>query len=72
MMDMPGVEEFCTRVPCMAGEKVFGSMKRKPDLPLGAEEELHRPNKDNDFSHPRGFGKAAPDSFHEHAHNYCR
>jgi hypothetical protein len=54
---MPGAEEFCTRVPCMAGEKVFGSTKRKTDLPLGAEEESHRPDKVN-FSHPRGSGRA--------------
>ena len=32
MLDMPGAREFCTRVPCMAGEEVFGSTKRKSDL----------------------------------------
>jgi hypothetical protein len=57
MMDMPGAEEFCTRVPCMAGEEVFGSTKRKADLPLGAEEESHRPDKVN-FSHPRASSRA--------------
>ena len=57
MLDMPGADEFCTRDPHMAGEEVFGSMKRKLDLPLGADEELHRPDKVN-FSHPHGSGKA--------------
>lgn len=52
MLDMPGADEFCTRVPHLPGEEVFGSRKRKPDLPLGAEEESHRPDKVN-FSHPR-------------------
>jgi hypothetical protein len=53
MLDMPGAEEFCTLVPRMVGEEVFGSTKRKADLPLGAKEESHQPDKVN-FSHPRG------------------
>ena len=53
MLDMPGADEFCTRKPCMVGEEVFGSTKRKTDLPFGAGEESYRPNKVN-FSHPRG------------------
>jgi hypothetical protein len=57
MMDMPGAEGFCTRVPCMAEEEVFRSTKRKADLPLGAEEESHRPDKVN-FSHPRASSRA--------------
>ena len=57
MLEMPGADEFCTRQPRMAGEEVFGSIKRKADLPLGAEEESHRPDKVN-FSHPRGSGRA--------------
>jgi hypothetical protein len=57
MLDMPGAEEFCTRVLGMAGEEVFGSSKRKADLPLGAKEESHRPDKVN-FSHPRGSIRA--------------
>jgi hypothetical protein len=57
MLDMPGAEDFCTRVPHMAREEVFGSTKRKSDLPLGAEEKSHRPDKVN-FSHPRGSGRA--------------
>jgi hypothetical protein len=40
----------------MAGEEVFGSTKQKSYLPLGAEEESHRPDKVN-FSHPRGSGR---------------
>jgi hypothetical protein len=56
MLDMPGAEDFYTRVPRMAGEEVFGSSKRKADLPLGAEEESHRPDKVN-FSYPRGSGR---------------
>jgi hypothetical protein len=57
MLDMPGADEFCTRVPCMAGEEVFGSSKRKANLPFGAEQESHRPDKVN-FSHPKGSGRA--------------
>jgi hypothetical protein len=36
----------------MAGEEVFGSQKRKADVPLDFEGESHRPNKVN-FSRPR-------------------
>ena len=36
----------------MAGEEVFGSQKRKADVPLGFEGESHRPDKVN-FSRPR-------------------
>jgi hypothetical protein len=35
----------------MAGEEVFGSQKRKADVPLGFEGESHRPDKVN-FSRP--------------------
>ncbi len=56
MLDMPGADEFCTRDPHMAGEEVFGSLKRTPDLPLGADDESHRPDKVN-FSHPRRYGR---------------
>jgi hypothetical protein len=31
---IPGVEEFCTREPHFEGEEVFGSQKRKADIPL--------------------------------------
>jgi len=49
---MPGAEEFCTREPHFEGEDVFGSQKRKAGLPLGSEEESHRPDRVN-FSCPR-------------------
>jgi hypothetical protein len=52
MAKMPGVEEFCTREPHFEGEEVFGSQKRKADLPLGSEHESHRPDRVN-FSRPR-------------------
>jgi hypothetical protein len=52
MVKLPGVELFCTRVPHMAGEEVFGSQKRKADVPPSFEGELYRPDKIN-FSRPR-------------------
>jgi hypothetical protein len=52
MAKLPGAELFCTRAPHMAGEEVFGSQKRKADVPLGFEGESHRPDKVN-FSRPR-------------------
>jgi hypothetical protein len=52
MAKLPGVELFCTRAPHMADEEVFGSQKRKADVPLGFEGESHRPDKVN-FSCPR-------------------
>jgi hypothetical protein len=47
-----GADFFCTRAPRMAGEEVFGSQKRKADVPLGFEGESHRSDKIN-FSRPR-------------------
>jgi hypothetical protein len=44
MAKMLGIEEFCTREPHFEGEEVFGSQKRKADLPLGSEHESHRPD----------------------------
>jgi hypothetical protein len=52
MAKLPRVELFCTRVPHMAGEEVFGSQKRKADVLLGFEGESHRPDKIY-FSHAR-------------------
>jgi hypothetical protein len=52
MAKLPGAELFCTRAPHMAGKEVFGSQKRKADVPLGFEGESHRPDKVN-FSCPR-------------------
>jgi hypothetical protein len=49
---MHGVEEFYTREPHFEGEEVFGSQKRKADIPLGSEHESHRPNRVN-FSYPQ-------------------
>ena len=36
----------------MAGKEVFGSQKRKVDVPLGFESKSHQPDKVN-FSRPR-------------------
>jgi hypothetical protein len=44
---MPGAEEFCTQEPHFEGEEVFGSQKRKADIPLGSEHESHRPDRVN-------------------------
>ena len=52
MCSMPGAEDVCTRVPHLEGEEVFGSTKRKLDIPIGSEGDSHRPDKVN-FSHPR-------------------
>ena len=56
MLDMPEANEFCICDPHMAGEEVFGSMKLKLDVPLGADEESHMPDKVN-FSHPHATGR---------------
>ena len=42
---------FCTRDPHHEGVEVFGSQKRKPDTPIGADEDSHRPDTLN-FSQP--------------------
>ena len=56
MMNMPGAEEFCTHVPCMAGEEVFGSTKRKANLPLGADtSRKHGKKEPQSFSHCGSF-----------------
>jgi hypothetical protein len=52
MTKLPGVELFCTREPDLVGEKVFGSQKRKANIPLGVEGESHRPDNKH-FSRPR-------------------
>jgi hypothetical protein len=49
---MPGAEELCTRIPHLEREEVFGSTKRKLDLPIGSEGDSHRPDKLN-YSQPR-------------------
>jgi hypothetical protein len=35
MAKLPGAELFCTCEPHLAGEEVFGSQKRKANVPLG-------------------------------------
>ena len=58
LSEMPGAEEICTRIPHLEGEEVFGSTKRKLDLPIGSEGDSHRPDKVN-FSHPRVHTRSA-------------
>jgi hypothetical protein len=52
LLDFEGVDEFCTRSPHLEGAEVFGSQKRKPDTPIGADDETHRPDTVK-FSRPR-------------------
>jgi hypothetical protein len=52
MTKMPGAEEFCTREPYFKNEEVFGSQKRKADIPFGSEYESHRLDIIN-FSRPQ-------------------
>jgi hypothetical protein len=47
-----GVEVATTRIPHLEGEEIFGSTKRKLDLPPGDDGNSHRPDKVN-FSQPR-------------------
>jgi hypothetical protein len=47
-----GMEVATTRIPYLEGEEIFGSTKRKLDLPLGDDGDSHRPDKVN-FSQPR-------------------
>ena len=51
-LHMPGAEDFCTCKPHLEGAEVFGSQKRKPDTPIRADSETHRPDTIN-FSCPR-------------------
>ena len=52
MAKLLGTELFCTRMPYMLGEEVFGSQKQKADVPLGFESESHRMDKIN-FPRPQ-------------------
>jgi hypothetical protein len=52
MAKLPRAELFYTRGPHLAGEEVFGSQKRKVNVPLGFEGESHQPDKMN-FSRPQ-------------------
>ena len=58
-LDMLGAEDFCTREPHLEGAEVFGLQKQKPDTPIGADSETHRPDTIN-FSCPR-LGKRVQD-----------
>ena len=49
---MPGAEHWCTRKPQLEGEEVFGTTKRKLDMPPGSDQDSHRPDKVA-CSHPR-------------------
>jgi hypothetical protein len=51
LCSMPDAEDVCTRIPHLEGEEVFGSSKRKLDVPIGSEGDSHRPDKVN-YSHP--------------------
>jgi hypothetical protein len=52
LSQLPGVEVATTRIPHLEDEEIFGSTKRKLDLPPGNDGDSHRPNKVN-FSQPR-------------------
>jgi hypothetical protein len=52
LLKMPSGEEFCTRDPHLEGTEVFGSQKRRPDIPIGDDDDTHRPDTVN-FSRPR-------------------
>ena len=49
---LPEAHGVGTRVPHLEGEEVFGSTKRKLDVPIGDAGDSHRPDKVN-FSQPR-------------------
>ena len=42
LLGMPGADDFCTRDLHHEGAEVFGSQKKKPDIPIGADDETHR------------------------------
>jgi hypothetical protein len=52
LSQLPGVEVATTRIPHLEGEEIFGSTKRKLDLPPGDDGDSHRLDKVN-FSQPR-------------------
>ena len=60
--NLPGTEVFCTHEPHLAGEEVFGSQKRKANVPLGYEGKSHRPDKVN-FSRPRIATRLTPANY---------
>ena len=44
LLGMPGADDFCTRDPHHEEAEVFGSQKRNPDTPIGADDETYRPD----------------------------
>ena len=44
LLGMLGADDFCTGDPHHEGVEVFGSQKRKPDTPIGVNDETHRPD----------------------------
>jgi hypothetical protein len=52
LSQLPGVEVATTRIPHLEGKEIFGSMKRKLDLPPSDDGDSHRLEKVN-FSQPR-------------------
>jgi len=48
---LPGSEGVRIRIPHLKGEEIFGSTKKKLDVPIGDGEDSHRPDKVN-FSQP--------------------
>ena len=44
LLGMLGADDFCTRDPHHEGVEVFGSQKQKPDTPIGADDETHKPD----------------------------
>jgi hypothetical protein len=47
MKSYPGLEDLNTRDCALEGSELFGTTKRKLDLPLGVKCDSHRPNKVN-------------------------
>jgi hypothetical protein len=42
---IPGAEHWCTYKSQLEGEEVFGTTKRKLDMPPGSDQDSHRPDK---------------------------
>ena len=51
LLGMPGADDFCTGDPHYEGAEVFGSQKRKPDIPIRVDDKTHRSDTIN-FSQP--------------------
>jgi hypothetical protein len=47
LSQLPGVEVATTWIPHLEGEEIFGSTKRKLDLPHGDDGDSYRPDKVN-------------------------